>query len=118
MSDPTEQFSQTVRGSGGVLSTAATGTMQTDNYATGGGVSVSDAADYPVALNPPVMMQEINVTENSPDARIEIHTSGGSVFRAFAAGTLGSRDKWEVDKIVISDPEATGPTVSLTWAGE
>ena len=114
-----EQFSTPVRGpSGTPISVAQTGTIETDNYANGGAVAASEAADYPVALNPAVTMQEINVTQNSDDAVIEIHTTGGDVFEAFRGPTLGTRDKWQIDKLVISDPDATGPTTSLEWAGE
>lgn len=114
-----EQFSTPVRGSSGeAISVAQSGTIETDNYETGGAVHGSQTADYPIALNPAVTIQEINVTQNSEDATIEIHTVGGDVFQAFRGPTLGSRDKWSVDKIVISDPQATGPTTSLSWAGE
>lgn len=112
------QHNQTVSGSNGTLRTNTSGVVETDNYAYGGSVEATEAADYPVALNPAATIQEINVTQNDPSILIEIHTTGGDVFEAFHGGTLGSRDKYETDKIVLSDPDETGASASLDWAGE
>jgi len=114
-----EQFSTPVRGASGTpISVAQTGTIETDNYSTGGAASGEQAADYPININPAVVIQELVVTQNSADANIEIHTTGGDVFYAFRGASLGSRDKIEIDKIVISDPQGAGPTTSVEWYGE
>ncbi|RNJ25473.1 hypothetical protein [Halosegnis longus] len=114
----TEQFSQTVRGSGGVLATAATGTVQTDNYATGGHLSASGAADYPLSLNPAATIQELNVTRSNAALVITVTTTGGDEFQTFANGTIGSRDKWEIDHLEVTDPTGSGAKFDATWAGE
>jgi hypothetical protein len=113
-----EQFSQTVRGSDGTLRTNATGVMETDNYPHGGAERASSASDYPKEVNPAETMQVIDVTANDASIVIEVHTTGGDVFEGWQEGTVGERDTWEVDKIVLRDPNGTGATCSFDWAGE
>ncbi|SFR37141.1 hypothetical protein SAMN04487947_0566 [Halogeometricum rufum] len=111
-----EQFSQTVRGSGGTLATNATGTMETDNYPNGGAFD-EDGTTYPVSLNPAETIQELIITA-AGDVMMEVHTSGGDVFTVPLAGGTGSFDKWEIDKVVFSDPKGTQARLGGGWAGE
>jgi len=115
---PRRQWVQGVGGGGGEpISTNARGVIQTDNYPSGGEIK-SSTDSYPIEVNPAETIQELNVTQHSDALVVEVHTTGGDVFEAFAGGTLGSRDKWEIDKVVVSDPDSSGATFSAEWAGE
>ena len=111
-----EQFSQTVRGSGGTLATNATGTMETDNYPNGGSIN-SDAPAYPVSLNPAETIQELIVLK-AGDVDVEVTTTGGDTFTLRLYGGTGSFDKWEIDSVSFSDPRGTGAALVVGWAGE
>jgi hypothetical protein len=111
-----EQFSQTVRGTGGTLATNTSGTVETDNYAHGG--SVSDGAPtYPVSMNPAATIQELNIIE-AGDVEAEITTTGGDTFTLRLYGGAGSFDKWEIDSVTFRDPRGTGAALVVGWAGE
>lgn len=112
------QFNQTVAGQGGTLQTTTTGVIETDNYADGGEIEAPATDAYPVSLNPAETIQEFIVTQNHADLETEIHTTSGDVFQAFRGGSTGVRDKWEIDKIVVSDPTGSGATYTAEWAGE
>jgi len=116
-----EQFSTPVRGaSGSPISVAQTGTIETDNYSHAGSASAGANGEsaYPLAVNPAPVIQELIVTANAPELVINVHTTGGDVYEAFDGGTLGDRDKVEMDKVVVTDPNGSGATVALEWAGE
>jgi len=114
-----EQFSTPVRGASGTpISVAQTGTIETDNYATAGSIEATDAADYPLTLNPATVIQELVVTQSAPELTVTVTTTGGDTYEAFHNGTLGDRDKVEIDKVVVTDPIGSGATVALEWAGE
>lgn len=111
-----EQFSQTVRGSGGTLRTAATGVMETDNYSHGGAFD-EDGTTYPVEINPAETIQELTITQ-AGDVDAEITTTGGDTFALRLHGGVGVWDKWEIDSVTFRDPRGTNATVSGAWAGE
>lgn len=109
-----EQFSQTVRGSGGVLSTAATGTVETDNYATGGDFSLSGGDE----LNPAATIQELTVTRIDKALVLKLHTTGGDTIDYPHQGGTFVHDKVQIDSIEVKDPNSTGATIAGIWVGE
>jgi len=114
-----EQFSTPVRGaSGSPISVAQTGTIETDNYSHGDAVSASDASDYPLTVNPAAVIQELIVTQSAPELTLTVTTTGGDTYEMFAGGTLGARDKTEIDSVEITDPTGSGAAFSAEWAGE
>jgi hypothetical protein len=112
----TEQFSQTVRGSGGILRTAATGVVETDNYSHGGHFDET-GSNYPVTVDPAETIQELNIT-SAGDIIAELHTTGGDTIPFPLAGTVGSYEKWELNKVVFKDPNGTQAPIRGGWAGE
>jgi hypothetical protein len=113
-----EQFSQTVRGSGGTLRTNASGVMEVDNYPGGGEIAAPEVDSFPIELNPAATIQEFIVTQNHADLEVEFHTVGGDVYQAFRGGVTGVRSRTEIDKVVVSDPNTTGATFTAEWSGE
>lgn len=111
-----QEFSQTVRGSGGTLRTNASGVMETDNYPNGAAFD-NDGSAYPYSLNPAETIQELNIT-SAGDIVARITTTGGDTFDLALAGTTASFDKWEIDSIEFRDPNATGARIAGGWAGE
>jgi len=113
--DGVDEFSQTVRGNNGVLATSATGTVETDNYATGG--------DYELAggemLNPAAIIQELTVTKvGDKSLRLLIHTTGGDTIDYPHQGGTFVHDKVQIDSIEVKDPNSTGATIAGIWVGE
>jgi hypothetical protein len=113
-----EQFSQTVRGSGGTLRTNASGVMEVDNYPGGGEIDAPATDAYPVSLNPAATIQEFIVTQNHADLEVEFHTVGGDVYQAFRGSVTGVRSRVEIDKVVVSDPNGSNATFTAEWSGE
>ncbi|RYJ12748.1 hypothetical protein ELS19_01360 [Halogeometricum borinquense] len=111
-----EQFSQTVRGTGGTLSTNATGTVETDNYPNGDGFDY-DGSAYPYTLNPAETIQELIITI-AGDVNMEITTTGGDTFSVPLAGGTGAFEKWEIDSVTFRDPAGTTARLGGGWAGE
>jgi len=114
-----QQHASTVQGTNGVLQTAATGTMETDNYAHGDDFEAggSTGNSFPFAINPAETMQELTFT-NASSHVVEIHTTGGDVINLRLEGNVGVWDKWETDKLVLTDPNGTGDLICGGWAGE
>ncbi len=100
------------------MQTNAQGTIETNDYPNGGEVAAPDVDSYPVALNPAETIEELIVTQNDSALDVEIHTNGGDVFYAFRGGAEGVRNRWKIDKVVVSDPETSGATFTAEWAGE
>jgi len=114
---PSEQFSQAVRGSGAEpIQTNSTGTMQTDNYQHGDAFS-DDGTGYPVTINPAAVIQELILTKTG-DIDAEIETIQGDTFQLRIAGTVGSWEGWEIDRVTFRDTRATGADLAGGWAGE
>jgi len=114
-----KQFNNTVSGTGGTLATNTTGTVETDNYANGGDYAAGgdSGTSFPLAVNPAATMQEITFTAAGNHV-VDIHTTGGDVISLRMASSLGVWDKWEVDKLVLRDPDGTGELICGGWAGE
>lgn len=110
-----EQFSQLVAGSGGTLATSTQGTVETDNYATGGNFSLAGGE----SLNPAATIQELMVTQVGADSLVlTLTTTGGDTIDFPHAGGTFTSDKLEIDSVEVSDPNATGETVTGVWVGE
>lgn len=111
---PHEQNEQTVRGSGGTLSTTTRGTVETDNYAEGGAFDVA-ATDTPtqIDLGDAVAAQQIVITASDNDTVLSMTLSGGDVVDLPLNGGTGSFDKWECNSITVKGGAAAGG-----WAGE
>ncbi|WP_058826726.1 hypothetical protein [Haloferax sp. Q22] len=111
-----EQFSQEVRGSGGILATSTQGTVETDNYAHGDAFDF-DGSAYPYTLNPAETIQELVIT-TSGNVIARITTTGGDTFDLPLASGAGSFDKWEIDSLEFRDPNGTTSRIAGGWAGE
>lgn len=113
-----EQFSQTVRGSGGTLATSLTGAIETDNYDEGGSINV-ESADYPLTVNPAETIQELVVIETGSDIRLDITTVSGTEMNDIRlAGASLVLDKIQIDQLTLRDPSATGDATRALWVGE
>lgn len=109
-----EEFSQTVRGTGGTLSTNTTGTVETDNYGFGDAFSLS-GGNLPVTVDPTDRhIQELNITTSGSDTTAEITTTGGDTFVLELHGATASFDKWEIESVTFDGTA----DVSGGWAGE
>jgi len=112
-----EQFSQAVRGSGAQpITTSNVGSIQTDNYDSGDSFA-DDGTGYPLAINPPEVIQELYLTD-AGDVEMDIHTVQGDVFTVRLAATIGEWQGWEIDKVVFRDPRNTTAPIYGAWAGE
>ncbi|WP_410765790.1 hypothetical protein [Haloferax sp. DFSO60] len=111
-----EQFSQEVRGSGGILATSTQGTVETDNYAHGDAFDF-DGSAYPYSLNPAETIQELIIT-TAGDIVAHITTTGGDTFDFPLAGSVVAVDKWEIDTVEFRDPNGTAARLAGGWAGE
>lgn len=118
MADGVDPFSSTVRGNNGVLQTAATGTIETDNYDAGGAIRVR-SADYPATVNPAAVIQELIITDVGTEIVVDIDTVGGnSITDVELNGRLLTMDKLSIDSITFRDPSGTGDAVDGLWVGE
>jgi hypothetical protein len=114
---PSEQFSQAVRGSSAEpVGVAQTGSLETNDYDYGDGFDF-DGSAYPYSLNPARVIHELIVTQ-AGDIQAEIITTGGDNIPLRLAGATGTFDRWNIDKVVFSDPRGTGAALSGGWAGE
>ncbi|ELZ94906.1 hypothetical protein C440_07517 [Haloferax mucosum ATCC BAA-1512] len=112
-----KQFSQPVSGTGGQpVATNAAGTIETDNYAHGGGFDF-DGSTYPYTLNPAETIQELVITI-AGNITARITTTGGDTFDLKLAGGTGTFDKWEIDSVEFRDPNGTNSRIAGGWAGE
>ncbi|MCD2199085.1 hypothetical protein LPA44_04120 [Halobacterium sp. KA-4] len=110
-----KQFNNTVAGSGGTLATNTTGTVETDNYATGGDFSLSDGD----SLNPAAVVQELVVTHvGDPSLTLTLSTTGGSTITVPHEGGTLTLDKLEIDAVEVADADNTGASIKGVWAGE
>jgi hypothetical protein len=113
-----EQFSQAVRGSGGVpVATNTNGTVETDNYSEGGTVEVK-SSDYPETYNPPETIQELGITSTGEGIVAELTTTSGTTFNIPLNGTTLTLDTIEIDELVFRDPSNSGIATEGWWAGE
>lgn len=110
-----DQFSQTVRGSGGILRTASTGVVETDNYAGGGDYSLSGGD----TLNPAAVIQELTVTQiGDKSLKLLLTTTGGDTIDYPHNGGTMVHDKIEIDSVEVQDPNDTGAVIEGVWVGE
>jgi len=114
-----QQHARTMRGTGGVVATNETGTMETDNYGAGDDFAAggSTGNSFPYSINPAATMQELTFTSAGQHV-VDIHTTGGDVISLRLEGNVGVWDKWETDKLVLTDPDGTGDLICGGWAGE
>ncbi|MFC7131655.1 MULTISPECIES: hypothetical protein [Salinibaculum] len=117
-----EQFSQAVRGSGGVpIATNTNGTVETDNYSEGGVFAAGGNSGnaYPLEVNPAETIQEIIVTQVG-DAIVADYTtvSGTTLTDVPLNGRTLTQDTLELDSITLKDPDGTGALTEGWWIGE
>lgn len=114
---PSEQFSQAVRGSGArPVSVGLNGSIETNDYDYGDAFD-HDGSAYPYEINPAETIQELIITE-AGDVVARITTVGGDTFDFRLRGSNGAFNRWNIDKVVLRDPQGTAAPISGGWAGE
>ena len=114
-----EQFSAPVRGAAGQpLATTTAGSIQTDNYPSGGGFDY-DGTAYPYVIEATSVnaIQEVMLTE-AGNIEMEVDTVQGENFSVPLKSTVGRWQIWEIQTVTFSDPDGTGAELAGAWGGE
>lgn len=112
-----EQFSQAVRGSAGdPVGVSQQGSLETNDYDEGDGFDF-DGSAYPYTINPSEVIHELVIT-SADNIDAEITTVSGTTFTLPLASSTGAFDRWNIDKVVFKDPNATTARIAGGWAGE
>ncbi len=105
---------QKVGGSAGeAVQTSAKGSVETDNYPTGGGFSFS-GGNLPQTVDPPENIEEWVLTKTGTDTTVDVTTEDGTTFTLNLNGTTGAFDKWTVTSLEFKGTS----DVDGGWAGE
>jgi len=112
-----EQFSQAVRGSGGQpIATSAIGSIDTNDYPEGDSGDQNGSA-YPYLINPAETIKEFAFAIVDAEISATITTTSGTSFSVpIASPTVV--DRWDIDSVELTDPNASGARVAWWWAGE
>jgi len=103
------QFSSAVR---------AVGEFKTDTSQTqANGAAFDDSGGFPVTVDPTETIQELLFHVVGAEVSVEITTSAGDTFTIPVDGPAVF-NRWEIDSIVISDPNGNTPRCEGSWAGE
>lgn len=112
-----EEFSTAVRGStGDPVSVSNQGSLDTNDYPNGNARD-EDGSAFSYTENPSETIKEFGFTIIGAEIDVEVTTVGGDTF-TFPLDAVATFDRWDVDKLVLKDPNNNTPRVAFWWAGE
>lgn len=121
MTEPSEQFTQTVGGgSGQPMRTSATGVVETNNYEEGAVIEVgpNTATAYPHGYNPAETIEELIIIETGTDIVADVVTTSGTPITIPLRGKSPTLNYLSIDSITFRDPTGSGADTYGMWIGE